>query len=121
MTGRRYMGASASRKSRKRLRDRIRTILKPSNMQPWPKIGDDLNAVPRGWSHDFGDGWKSCAYGTANHYVCESVRHFPRRRHKVPSRRTQRGSYREVYGELGVLLLQGARDAGPHARATTPV
>ncbi len=47
-TGRRYMGASASKKSQERLRERIRTILRPSNMQPWPTIRDDLNAVLRG-------------------------------------------------------------------------
>ncbi len=110
-TGRRYMGASASKKSQKRLRERIRTILRPFNMQPWPKIRDDLNAVLRGWSHYFGHGSKSCSYRTADHYVWESVRHFLRRRHKVPSRRTHRFSFGEVYGELGVLLLQNARDA----------
>lgn len=120
-TGRRYMGASASKKSQRRLRERIRTILRPSNMQPWPKIRDDLNAALRGWSHYFGYGSKSCSYRTADHYVWESVRHFLRRRHKVPSRRTHRFSFTEVYGELGVLLLQNAGDTGPHARATKPV
>ncbi|MDP6087990.1 MAG: group II intron maturase-specific domain-containing protein [Nitrospinota bacterium] len=87
----------------------------------WPKIRDDLNAVLRGWSRYFGYGSKSCSYRIADHYVWESVRHFPRRRHKVPSRRTHRFSFREVYGDLGVMLLQGARDAGPHARAMKPV
>jgi RNA-directed DNA polymerase len=120
-TGQRYMGASASKKSRKQLRARIKTILRPSNMQPWPEIRDDLNAVLRGWANYFSYGSKSCSFRTTNHYVWESVRQFLRRRHKVPSRRTHRFSYQEVYGELGVLLLEDACGAGPHARSTKPV
>jgi hypothetical protein len=49
------------------------------------------------------------------------VRHFLLRRHKAPSRRTHRFPFREVYGDLGVMLLQDAHDAGPHARARKPV
>ncbi len=88
-TGQRYLGASASKKSRKQLRARIKTILRPSNMQPWPEIRDDLNAVLGGWANYFRYGSKSCSFRTTNHYVWESVRQFLRRRHKVPSRRTQ--------------------------------
>ena len=87
----------------------------------WAKIRDDLNTVLRGWSHYFGYGSKSCSYRTADYTVCETVRHFLLRRHKVPSRRTHRFSFREVYGDLGVMLLQDARDAGPHARVRKPV
>ena len=121
LAGQRYLGASASKKSQGQLRERIKAILSPSNMQPWPKIRDDLNAVLRGWSNYFSYGSKSCSFRTMDHYVWESVRQFLRRRHKVPSRRTHRFSYREIYGELGVLLIKDACGAGPHARSMKPV
>jgi len=41
-----------------------------------------------------------------DYHVYDCVRHFLRRRHKVPSRGTTRFPYRAVFGELGVFRLR---------------
>src|SRR5678815_1544707 len=48
-------------------------------------------------------GTRVAAYGAVDNYVYESVRHFLRRRHQVPSRGTNRFSINAVFGELRVL------------------
>jgi hypothetical protein len=52
------------------------------------------------------------AYKSVDHHVCESVRHFLKRRHKVPNRGTQRFSSKVIYGDLELLALDYRR--GPH-------
>jgi RNA-directed DNA polymerase len=66
----------------------------------------DLNAVLRGWAHYFSYGTRLMAYRAVDHYVSERVRHFLRRRHKVPSRGTKRFPAEHVFGELGVFRLR---------------
>ena len=53
------------------------------------------------------------AYRAVDHYVYEGVRHFLRRRHKVPSRGTRRFPIARVFGALGVFQLRRLRLASP--------
>ena len=58
------------------------------------------------------------AYRAVDHYGYERVRHFLRRRHKVPSRGTKRFPAARVFGELGVVQLRRFYRGSPaHALA----
>jgi RNA-directed DNA polymerase len=110
--GNRYLGASPSAKSVKRVKLKVNEMLVPGNMKPWPEVRDQLNRLLRGWSAYFCYGSRGRAYKAVDHHVCGRVRHFLRRRHKVPSRGTERFPSDLVFGGLGVLPLDYRR--GPY-------
>jgi len=101
-----YLGASPSKKSVARLRQKVNDVLVPGNTEPWPKVRDQLNRILRGWSNYFGYGTRMPAYRAVDNHVAARVRHFLRRRHKVSSRGTQRWADDVIYGPLGVLRLR---------------
>ena len=104
--GYRYLGASPSKKSVRRLTTKIGEILVLANQDPWPEVRKRLNAVLRGWSAYFGYGTRLMAYRTVDNYVDSAVRCFLRRRHKVRGRGTNRFSAERIFGSLGVLRLR---------------
>ena len=107
--GRWYLGASPSKKAVARIKEKVGQLLVPSNTGTWEEARNRLNQILRGWSAYFSYGTRVAAYDAVDHYVYESVRHFLRRRHQVPSRGTRRFSIKAVFGELGVLQLSRAR------------
>ena len=107
--GKRYLGASPSAKSVKRVKQKINDVLVPGNLRPWAEMRDRLNRLLRGWSEYFGYGTRAKAYKAVDHHVCGRVRHFLSRRHKVPNRGTRRFPHGTIYGELGVLPLDYRR------------
>jgi RNA-directed DNA polymerase len=112
-----YLGAMPAKKAVKRIKGRIRRILRPTNQAPWEEVIAELNPVLRGWAQYFTYGTRLMAYRAVDHYVWERVRHFLRRRHKVPSRGTRRFSADVVFGELGVFQLRRFHLEPPaHAR-----
>jgi RNA-directed DNA polymerase len=100
-----YLGASPSKKSVAGIKQKVGDLLVASNTGVWAEVRDRLNQILRGWSVYFSYGTRTTAYRAVDNYVYESVRHFLRRRHKVPSRGTSRFSDEVVFGELGVLRL----------------
>jgi RNA-directed DNA polymerase len=104
--GRWYLGASPSKKSVARVKQKVGDHLIPSNVGTWPEVRDRLNQILRGWLAYFSYGTRAGAYQAVDSYVYECVRHFLRRRHKVQSRGTTRFSIDAVFGELGVLKLR---------------
>ena len=104
-----YLGASPSKKAVARIKEKVGQLLVPSNMGTWEEARNRLNQILRGWSAYFNYGTRAAAYEAVDHYVYESVRHFLRRRHQVPSRGTNRFSIKAVFGELGVLQLSRAK------------
>jgi RNA-directed DNA polymerase len=104
--GREYLGASPSKKSVSRLRQKVGDLLVRGNVAPWPDVRDHLNRILRGWSNYFGYGTRLMAYRAVDHYVYERVRNFLRTRHKVASRGATRFSDAVVFGALGVLRLR---------------
>jgi RNA-directed DNA polymerase len=66
----------------------------------------DLNAVLRGWAAYFSYGTRLMAYRAVEHCVVDRVRHWLRRRHKVPTRGTRRFSAEVIFGEMGVFHLR---------------
>jgi RNA-directed DNA polymerase len=101
-----YLGASPSKKSVSRLRQKVGDLLVRPNVAPWPEVRDCLNRTLRGWSNYFGYGTRLMAYRAVDHYVHERVRHFLRHRHKVSSRGAISFSNAIVFGKLGVLRLR---------------
>ena len=104
--GRRYLGASPSRKSVQRLKDKIGGVLVPGNVAPWPEVRDQLNSMLRGWSAYFSYGTRMSAYKTIDHHVYGQVSRFLVRRHKVAGRGTRTFPIGMIRGELGVLALR---------------
>ena len=104
-TGARYLGASPSKKSVSRLRQKVGDLLRPQNVGSWTDVRDHLNSLLQGWSNYFAYGSRTQAYLAVDNYVYERVRNFLRRRHKVPSLGTVQFSRKVVHGKLGVRRL----------------
>jgi RNA-directed DNA polymerase len=101
-----YLGASPSRKSVQRFKNRVGELLVPSNTAPWDEVRDRLNQQLRGWANYFAYGTRLLAYRAVDNHVHTTVRGFLARRHKVPTRGTQRFSDKVVFEKLGVLRLR---------------
>lgn len=110
-TGQAYTGASPSAKSVNRIKQSVDAILKRNHNKPWGEIRCRLNQTLRGWSayYSYGSLWKS--YKAVDHYVCQGVRQFLSRRHKLPSAGCRRFSWDRVFGELGIVELGRRKDA----------
>ena len=104
--GRKYLGASPSKTSVARLKQRISAILHRGNTAPWGEIRTELNRALKGWSAYFGYGTCTSAYRAIDNHVMTRVQRFLSKRHKVPSRGTARFSRDIVFGELGVVSLR---------------
>jgi RNA-directed DNA polymerase len=104
--GHEYLGASPSKKSISKLRQKVGDLLVRQNVAPWTEVRDRLNRGLRGWSNYFGYGTRLMAYRAVDWYVYNGVRSFLRRRHKVPTRGNTRYSDAVVFGTLGVLRLR---------------
>jgi RNA-directed DNA polymerase len=101
-----YLGASPSKKSVLRVKQKVGDLLSPSNVGTWEGVRDRLNQLLRGWSSYFSYGTRLPAYRAVDNHVYQRVRDFLRRRHGVKSRGTRRFSDAVVFGELGVLRLR---------------
>jgi RNA-directed DNA polymerase len=118
-TGKRYLGAGPSPKSRQRLKAKVHALTVPGNVAPWPAVRDQLNSMLGGWQAYFGYGTLSRTYQDVNWYVANRVRHFLRRRHKVRSRGSRQFSTERVFVDRKVLKLGRCTQRGdtPHAYA----
>jgi RNA-directed DNA polymerase len=101
-----YLAAKPSKKAVQRLKAKVRLQLRPGNQRPRTEVVRDLNRLLRGWANYFSYGSRLVAYRTVDNYVCERVRHFLKRRHKVPTRGTRRFRADTIFGDLGVLRLR---------------
>lgn len=100
------LGASPSRKSVARLRQKVNELLVPGNQGTWPEVRDRLNSILRGWSSYFCYGIRLLAYRVVDNHVERRVGHFLRRRHQMPSRGTRALADAVIFGPLGVLRLR---------------
>jgi RNA-directed DNA polymerase len=106
-----YTGASPSKTSVKRLKQKVRVILRPSEIGAWPDVRDRLNALLRGWCTYYCYGTTQITYRAVERNVYNRVRRFLVRRHKVRSRGIGRFPSQKVFGELGVLLPRPIKHA----------
>ncbi len=104
-----YLAAKPSKKSITRVKRNIREWLHRGNHAPWPEVQRVLNRKLRGWAGYFSYGGRAAADRTVDAYVDDRVRHFLRRRHKVPTRGTRRFSTKTIFGALGVVSLRALR------------
>ena len=109
-TGRRYLAARPSKKSLKRFRTSVYSLLRPQETGPWEQVRTRLNAMLRGWQNYFSYGSVARTYSSLNRYVYDRVRHFLRRRHTTThSRGTRQFPLESVFGALGVHSLRPVR------------
>jgi len=101
-----YLAAKPSKRAVQGLKVRIRGIVHKGNQRPWPEVATCLNGILRGWAQYFNYGTRLMAYRAIDNFVYEHVRHFLRRRHKVPSRGTRYFPVEKVFGELGIVRLR---------------
>jgi RNA-directed DNA polymerase len=104
-----YLGAKPSKKAVRRLKEKVRAQLRPSNTDPLPDVVRALNRLLRGWANYFNYGSLFVAYRSADAHVYERMRNFLRRRHKVSTRGTRVFGWDRVYGSLGVISLDARR------------
>ncbi len=107
----RYTGASPAKKSIARIKQKVGDHLVPSQVGTWPEVRDQLNQMLKGWAAYFSYGTRRSAYQAIDHHVHDCVRHFLRRRHKVPTRGNTQFSFAKVFGELGVFRLRKVQSA----------
>jgi RNA-directed DNA polymerase len=106
-----YTGASPSKTSVGRLKQKVRQQLRPCEKGAWPDVRDRLNVLLRGWCTYFCYGTTMIAYRAVERNVYNRVRRFLVERHKVQSRGIRRFSSERVFGELGVLLPRPIKPA----------
>lgn len=111
-TGRRYIGASPSKKSVQRLKDRVGEILVPGNMGAWKAVCGSLNRVMRGWCGYFSPGSHYTTDRVIEAHLYDRVRNFLARRHKMPARSIGPFRMEAVFGDLGVLRPRQCRRSG---------
>lgn len=104
-SGRKYLGASPSKKSVHRVKDKIGDLLASGNKAPWPQVRNRLNRLLAGWSAYFSYGTRASAYQAIDHHVDGRVRRFLAKRHKEPGRGTRRFSRSNIREEFGVASL----------------
>src|SRR3954466_2206398 len=108
-----YLGASPSRKSVQRFKNRVGELLVPSNTAPWDEVRDRLNQQRRGWANYFAYGTRLLAYRAVDNQVPTAVWGFLVRRPMAPTRGTQRFSDKVVFEKLGVLRLRWLHVGAP--------
>jgi RNA-directed DNA polymerase len=110
-----YLSASPSKKSVQRFKTKVRTLLVPANIDPWPDVLDKLNSMLRGWSNYFSYGTRRYVCRGVDRYVYERARDFLVRRHKVAGRGSRRFSYKNLYKDGLLRLERLPRNATPCA------
>jgi RNA-directed DNA polymerase len=97
-----YLGASPSRKSIQKIKDKVRSMLRRGDTRPLDEIVLALNRVLRGWSNYFSLGTRVPAYRAVDNHVYDRMRNFLASRHKVGTRGSRRFSRSVMFGEIGV-------------------
>ncbi len=70
--GRWYLGASPSKKSVARIKQKVGDLLVPNNVEAWSEVRDRLNQILRGWCAYFSYGTTATAYRAVDYYVYEA-------------------------------------------------
>jgi RNA-directed DNA polymerase len=110
--GRWFIGASPSKESVQRLKDRLGAILVPGNKGAWDEVCGTLNRLLRGWCGYFSPGTHYVTDRTIEAHLYDRVRNFLVRRHKMPPRSIGPFSMEAVFGDLGMPRLRHLRRKG---------
>ncbi len=118
-TRRWYLGAQPSKTARKRLKEKVDTLLYRGNPAPWPELRDRLNRLLCGWAEYFSFGWTAKAYQALWWHVARRARRFLCKRHKLRAQGTSRFGWQEIYGKAGVVDLCSLRRQRKTANASS--
>src|SRR5450432_1850524 len=110
--GRWFTGASPSKKSVQRLKDKLGAILVPGNKGAWDEVRGRLNRLLRGWCGYFSPGTHYTTDRVIEEHLYDRVRNFLVRRHKMPPRSIGPFSKQAVFGALGMPRLRHLRRKG---------
>jgi RNA-directed DNA polymerase len=101
-----YLAAHPSRKSVRRLKQKLHAALEPWNTGPWDEVAATVNRMLRGWSNYFSYGTLKRAYRAVDNHVYDRVRHCLRRRHKVKSSGLRLLPSGKSLGRWGIVRLR---------------
>lgn len=116
--GGRGLTAVPAKKARRRIKEKVNTLLYRGNPTSWPELRDQLNRLLAGWANYFSFGWTGGADAALWWHTYQRVRRFLCKRHKLP-RRSSRFSVAEVFGSAGVLDLPLYRQQRRTAHASS--
>src|SRR3954451_9024679 len=71
-----YTGASPSKKSVARIKQKVGDLLTPNNIGTWSEVRDRLNQMLKGWAAYFSYGTRRQVYQAIDYHVYDCVRHF---------------------------------------------